>query len=109
MRDQLKQLFADIERGLIQKSWVIEFSRISRDVEDTSFVKNQNSCGKLTLELFLMSVHLVLKEPGEGVLEDAPHQGRWFAMLHCLFFVCGRTNKVYLEYSHTTTISWLRS
>jgi len=39
-RDQLKQLFADIERGLIQKVWVIEFSRISRDVEDASFIKN---------------------------------------------------------------------
>jgi len=38
-RDQLKQLLNDIERKLIDKVWCVELTRISRDLEDSLFIR----------------------------------------------------------------------
>ncbi|MDC7246836.1 MAG: recombinase family protein [Sphaerochaetaceae bacterium] len=37
-RQKLRDLFGDIEKGFINKVWVIEQSRISRDMEDSTYI-----------------------------------------------------------------------
>jgi site-specific DNA recombinase len=65
-RPELEKLLNDIKRGIIDKVWVIEFTRLSRSVEDLQIIKNIFNQHKT--RLFVNGQELDINRPADVLM-----------------------------------------